>query len=135
MSVQLTKDSIDLGIVVADPEASLAFYRDTLGLEYKRKLDMPGGMTMHQLSTGGSVVKIVSFEKTPESMAPPGGIGGARGYRYFTLSVSNLDQATAEVEKAGYKVTVAPRDIAPGTRISIFEDPDGNWVELLQVGG
>lgn len=31
MTVQLTKDSIDLGIVVRDAEASLAFYRDTLG--------------------------------------------------------------------------------------------------------
>ena len=33
MTVQLTKDSIDLGIHVKDPEKSLAFYRDTLGFE------------------------------------------------------------------------------------------------------
>jgi catechol 2,3-dioxygenase-like lactoylglutathione lyase family enzyme len=33
MAVALTKDSIDLGIVVTDAEASLSFYRDVLGFE------------------------------------------------------------------------------------------------------
>ena len=33
MGVHLTKDSIDLGIVVTDPERSLAFYRDVLGFK------------------------------------------------------------------------------------------------------
>lgn len=33
MGVELTKDSIDLGIVVRDAEASLHFCRDILGLE------------------------------------------------------------------------------------------------------
>ena len=33
MTVQLTKDSIDLGIVVKDGDVALAFYRDTLGFE------------------------------------------------------------------------------------------------------
>ena len=32
MGVELTKDSVDVGIVVKDAEASLKFYRDTLGL-------------------------------------------------------------------------------------------------------
>ena len=33
MDLQLTKDSIDLGIVVRDIDAALAFYRDVLGFE------------------------------------------------------------------------------------------------------
>ena len=36
MSVQLTKQSIDLGIITTNGEAMLAFYRDTLGLRYLR---------------------------------------------------------------------------------------------------
>ena len=42
MGVQLTKDSIDLGIVVSDGEKALAFYRDTLGFEHVG--DMPMGL-------------------------------------------------------------------------------------------
>ena len=36
---QLTKDSIDLGIVVCDAEKSLAFYQDLLGFEFKGEMD------------------------------------------------------------------------------------------------
>ena len=45
MPVQLTKDSIDLGIVISDADASLAFYRDTLGFEHVGDMPMPGGST------------------------------------------------------------------------------------------
>ena len=133
MGVELTKDSIDLGIVVRDAEASLHFYRDILGLEDQGEMPMPGG-TMHRLLCGTSLIKLGSLPSQPEAAAPPGGIGGATGYRYWTLSVSNLDEATAQAEEAGRKVVMSPREIRPGIKISMIEDPDGNWVELLQVG-
>ena len=44
MSVSLTKDSIDLGIVTNDPDAAIAFYRDILGFEDGGESPMPGGM-------------------------------------------------------------------------------------------
>lgn len=132
MGIRLTKDSIDLGIVVRDPEAALRFYRDTLGLPYQTELQMPGGMTMHRLLAGGTVVKIVSFENAPEASAPPGGLQGATGYRYWTLTISNLDEATKAAADAGYTVKMPPTEIRPGIKISMIEDPEGNWVELLQ---
>lgn len=133
MGVQLTKDSIDLGIVVRDAAASLHFYRDILGLEDQGETPMPGG-TMHRLLCGTSLIKLVSLSRAPEASAPPGGIAGATGYRYWTISVSNLDEATARAEEAGRKVVISPREIRPGIRISMIEDPDGNWVELIEVG-
>lgn len=133
MGVQLTKDSIDLGIVVRDAEASLHFYRDILGLEDQGEMPMPGG-TMHRLLCGTSLIKLVSLSRSPAASAPPGGIAGATGYRYWTISVSNLDEVTARAEEAGRNVAVSPREIRPGIKIAMIEDPDGNWVELLQVG-
>jgi catechol 2,3-dioxygenase-like lactoylglutathione lyase family enzyme len=132
LGVQLTKDSIDLGIVVRDAEASLHFYREILGLEDQGEMPMPGG-TMHRLLCGTSLIKLVSLSRAPAASAPPGGIAGATGYRYWTISVSNLDDATARAEEAGRKVVISPREIRPGIKISMIEDPDGNWVELLQV--
>ena len=32
----------------------------------------------------------------------------------------------------GYNVPVAAREIRPGVRIAMVEDPDGNWVEFLE---
>jgi catechol 2,3-dioxygenase-like lactoylglutathione lyase family enzyme len=133
MGVELTKDSVDVGIVVKDAEASLKFYRDTLGLEYERAMAMPDGGTMYRLFCGTSMIKLLTFEKPPKADAPPGGIRGAYGYRYWTISVSNMPELLKECEEAGYKVVVPETEIRPGVSISIVEDPDANWVEFLSV--
>ncbi len=52
MGVELTKDSVDLGIVVRDAEAALHFYRDVLGLEDQGEMPMPGGNWVELLQVG-----------------------------------------------------------------------------------
>lgn len=129
---QLTKDSIDLGIVVSDAEKSLAFYRDLLGFEFQGEMPMPGGGTMYRLMCGTTLLKLVKANNEPPK-ASAGGITGALGYRYFTISVSNIEEVTSSCADAGYKIAVTPREIRAGITISIVEDPDGNLVEFLQV--
>lgn len=131
MGVNLTKDSIDLGIVVSDGEKALAFYRDTLGFEHVGDMPMGGGSTMHRLMCGTSLIKVISGSNPP-AKAAPGGIQGAFGYRYWTISVSNINEVVEACEKGGYKVAVPLREFRPGVTIAIVEDPDGNWVEFLQ---
>ncbi len=133
MSIQLAKDSIDLGIVMNDGDAALKFYRDTLGFEHVASTPMPGGGgTMHRLLCGSSLIKVVVPDSAPEAKAAPGGITGATGYRYWTISVSNLESLVNACRDAGYRIRVEPREIRTGVTIAIIEDPDGNWVELLQ---
>jgi catechol 2,3-dioxygenase-like lactoylglutathione lyase family enzyme len=132
MTVALQKAAIDLGIVTTNGNEMLAFYRATLGLEYLREMPMPGGGTMHQLACGDSVIKLVVLASTP-NRAAPGGIQGATGLRYFTITVKNLGDVLRSLETAGYKIVVKEREIRPGMRIGIVADPDGNWVEFLAV--
>ena len=47
--------------------------------------------------------------------------------------MSNLEALAAACEEAGYKVAVSPREIRPGIKIAMIEDPDGNWLELVDV--
>lgn len=130
MGVQLKKDSIDLGIVVRDGAKALAFYRDTLGFEHIATTPMPG-MTMERLMCGTSMIKVCIPDKDPAASAPAGGIQGATGYRYWTISVSNIEELAKSCADAGYKVVVPVREIRPNVRIAIVEDPEGNWVEFL----
>jgi catechol 2,3-dioxygenase-like lactoylglutathione lyase family enzyme len=130
MSVNLTKDSIDLGIVTNDAAASIAFYRDVLGFEDLGEFPMPGGV-MRRLQCGTSTIKIVALKRAPEASAPPGGIGGGTGYRYWTISVSNLAEIVATCEAAGAKIAIPITELRPGVTIAMVEDPDGNWVEFL----
>lgn len=132
MGVELTKDSIDLGIVTTAQEAMVGFYRDVLGFEDGGEMPMPGG-TMHRLVCGTSAIKIVSTKRTPAATAPPGGIQGATGYRYWTISVANLEDVVKACESSGRKVVVPITELRPGITIAIVEDPDGNWVELLRT--
>jgi catechol 2,3-dioxygenase-like lactoylglutathione lyase family enzyme len=95
---------------------------------------MPGGGTMHRLLCGTSVIKVIQPGKEPPAVAPPGGIPGAYGYRYWTMQVSNIDEITDACAAAGYKVAVPVREFRPGVTIAIVEDPDGNWVEFVRMG-
>ncbi len=134
MGIKLAKDSIDIGIVVSDGAKALVFYRDTLGFNHVGDMPMPsGGGTMHRLMCGTSLIKVVDPGRTLDAKATAGGIQGAYGYRYWTISVTNLEELTKAVGDAGYKVVTQPREIRPGVRIAIVEDPDGNSLEFLQT--
>jgi len=131
MGVELTKDSIDLGVTTRDIDAALKFYRDTLGLDPIGEMPMPGTGTMHLLKCGKSLVKVIALDKEPPATGPAGGIRGATGYRYWTLSVSNLAEMLAACSDAGYTVVIPETELRPGVKIGMVEDPDGNWVEFL----
>jgi catechol 2,3-dioxygenase-like lactoylglutathione lyase family enzyme len=132
MVVKLKKDSIDLGIVTNNGEAMIAFYRDVLGFGDLGETAIAGS-TMRRLECGTSAVKIVVPDK-PAPDGVPGGIPRATGYRYWTMSVSNLSEIVAACEDAGRTVVVPIREIRPGVTIAIVEDPDGNWVEFVDYG-
>ena len=132
MPLKLTKDSIDLGIVTNDPDKALGFYRDVLGFEDAGSTPMPGG-NMHRLLCGTSMIKLVTPRKAPPAEAPAGGIQGATGYRYWTISVSNISELVDQCAAANVKIVVPITELAPGITIAIVEDPDGNWVEFLET--
>jgi predicted enzyme related to lactoylglutathione lyase len=133
MKLEIAKDSIDIGIVTNNIDSMLKFYRDTLGLELEGELDMPGGMKMTRLICGTTIVKLVVMAQDPGNKPAPGGLAGGTGYRYWTISCNNLEAVTEKCDQAGYTIQVAPREIRPGVTISMIEDPDGNWLELLQM--
>ncbi len=79
-----------------------------------------------------SARKIVVLPTVP-ARAAPGGIQGAAGFRYFTITVGNITQMMQACADGGRKAVVPEREIRPGVRIGIVEDPDGNWVEFLAI--
>ena len=133
MSLELTKEGVDLGIVTAKPEAMIAFYRDTLGLVQEPDTPFPAGGTMHRLWCGKSLIKIVAPDHAPVETPPPAPLTRSTGYRYWTISVANIKALTQTCADAGYEVAMDVTEVRPGVTISMIVDPDGNWVELLQT--
>ncbi len=134
MGVRVAKDAIDLGIVTTNGDAMLTFYRDVLGFEHEGDitLENAGIKVMHRLWFGKSLIKIVVPVKDPGVPPAPGGIQGGTGYRYWTMTIDNLDEVLSAVEAAGQKVVWPRTEVRPGVVVGMVEDPDGNWVEFVQ---
>ncbi len=134
MTARLTKNAIDVGVVVQDAERSLGFWRDFLGFALDEVKDLPGGAgRQYRLRCGESLVKLLALPEPPAS-GPGGGLRGAGGYRYLTLFVSNLEEVVEGARVAGYRVAMEPQ-VSPifPNRIAFLEDPDGNWVEFFET--
>jgi catechol 2,3-dioxygenase-like lactoylglutathione lyase family enzyme len=130
--VKLAKDSIDLGIVVSDIDASLAFYRDLLGFEYVTRVDFPlGGGDMHFVAAGTTSLKLIAPTTAPlaaEKVALP----AVTGPRYFTFTVSNIEEIAAALAETGAVVVAPLTKLSSGVTLLIVNDPDGNNVEFVQ---
>ena len=133
VGVELTSRGIDVGIVVADLGRAIAFYRDLLGLADEGEMPMPTGGRMRRLRCGESLVKLIQPHEPPITDDRERTLTDAAGIRYLTVSVSNLDDLHDELVDAGIDEVLPPLDIRPGVRISMLEDPDRNWIELMQA--
>jgi lactoylglutathione lyase len=54
----------------------------------------------------------------------------ARGWRYITLQIADIDATHAELRSKGVREGLAPITLGDVARISMILDPDGNWIEL-----
>ena len=132
MKAVLMKPAVDIGVVVADPDPMVAFYRDLLGFEDLGSVTVPGFGDFHRLGCGESTIKLLLPERPAAAADHAGGFSGTRGLRYFTLSVSNLDEIIEAAATSGVKFAVPVTPLGR-IRMAMLEDPEGNAVELLEM--
>lgn len=122
-----------------DPEASLTFYRDTLGFDVL--LDVGHG-TMRWITVAPAGQTSTTIVLTPPAADP--GITDderrtitemmAKGtYAAIILGSKNLDETFEKVQATGAEVMQEPVDQPYGFRDCAFRDPAGNTVRIKQV--
>ena len=133
MSNTFTKAGFDLGMVTTRGDEMLTFYRDVIGLEFEATISMEalGVAAMHRLWANESLLKIVVPTKDVDAGAD-GGMMGATGMRYFTLSVANVQAALDACVAADAVIIWDRREARPGVVVGMVEDPDGNCVEFIE---
>jgi lactoylglutathione lyase len=127
---QLVKPTIDIGIVTTNQEAMVDFYGNVVGFPALPDVPMDGFL-VKRFQVGDCVLKIVTFDEKPGGTHAAGMLGDSTGLRYWTVSVSNLDEIIAAVEAAGQKVVEGPTEVRPGVTIVLVADPDGNLLEFV----
>jgi glyoxylase I family protein len=109
--------------VVADTEASLAFYSGVLGLQQMERPDL--GFSGAWLRLGEQQLHLLELPNIDPTTGRPE--HGGRD-RHVALSTAALDPIRETLDKAGVSYTLS----ISGRRALFCRDPDGNAVEILE---
>ena len=118
-------------LVVADLDASAAFYSDVFGLKERYRVqDDIGGRSMQEIlfeptAPGGAMFVLLHFDDMPESTA---------GSVLAGFVTDEIEDVFARAVSAGASV-VDPIHDAPehGVRVGFLADPDGHVLEVCQM--
>ena len=122
-----------------DPDAAVAFYRDTLGFEIRNDVGYGGLRWITVGPPGQPGTSIVLY--------PPGADPGitaderrtiaemmAKGtYGIITFATHDLDDTFAKLQASGAEVVQEPTEQPYGIRDCAFRDPAGNLIRINQL--
>jgi uncharacterized glyoxalase superfamily protein PhnB len=122
-----------------DPEASLAFYRDTLGFEVRLDVEYAG---MHWITVGPPDQPDTAIVLYPPAASP--GITEderrtiaemmAKGtFASINLATTDLDGLFERLQAGDAEVVQKPTDQPYGIRDCAFRDPAGNLIRIQQL--
>jgi catechol 2,3-dioxygenase-like lactoylglutathione lyase family enzyme len=133
-----------MGFIVTDLEKAIAFYRDVVGLPEVRRLERDGGpidnvlgyRNTHikgaMLSLGeGHLLELIQYIN-PNPDGRPTEERAVIGGSHLGLRVEDIDAEFAKLVANGAKDLNPPVEVAPGRKVCYMQDPDGNWIELLE---
>ena len=122
-----------------DPDATLAFYRDTLGFEVRKDV---GAGTMRWITVGPADQPGTSILLAPPAADP--GITDderrtiaemmAKGtYGWILLATKDLDATFEKLQSGDVEVVQEPTEQPYGVRDCAFRDPAGNLIRIQEV--
>lgn len=122
-----------------DPEASLAFYRDTLGFEIRNDVEYGG---MHWITVGPAGQPETSIVLYPPAATP--GLTDAEHqvvaemmakgtFASINLASKDLDSAFERIQAGAADVVQEPTEQPYGIRDCSIRDPSGNLIRIQQL--
>ncbi|WP_294201930.1 lactoylglutathione lyase [uncultured Sphingomonas sp.] len=143
---------------IRDPQPSLAFYQDVLGMTLLQKLDfeemkfslyflayLGEGETIPEdpperarfifdRETTLELTHNWGTESDPDFRGYHNGNADPRGFGHIGISVANVTEACARFESMGVPFKKRPQD-GKMKDIAFITDPDGYWIEILSAQG
>ena len=147
-SPKFSSGIVDIGMVAKDLEKTAKFYTEVIGLKEVKGFEASAekatafGLTDNQPAkvrvfvlgetSPSTRLKIMAFPKRPGREPNQKYIHSTLGISYLTLRVVDMTAALARLEKAKVKLLgQTPASLGGNNRITVFHDPDGNFVELI----
>jgi glyoxylase I family protein len=133
------------GFVVADLERAVEFYEGGVGLEVQNRYERQGGpieqvvgytdahLKIAILGIGGEhVLELIQYVNPAPGQRPTSErsvIGGS----HLAFAVDDIQATYKNLSGAGARTLNAPISVAPGRTVCYLQDPDGNWLELMEL--
>lgn len=139
--------TIDVGVVVDDLDASLQFYREVLGMEQRRTIDITEDFGQRSGLTGGHPTeirvltlgegdaatewKLMTFEEVPDAPAESD-ITDQQGMQYITLQVDQLGPYLERARDHDVKpIGDTPIALGEDNHFLLLQAPEGTFVEVI----
>ena len=122
-------------VIVNDPDAALAFYRDTLGLELRNDVARENfrWITVGAASQPGISIVLTNYvQGSPDDLDTVAALVAKGGLYGPHFGARDLDAVFAAVRDAGGEVVQEPTTQPWGVRDCAFRDPSGNLVRVNQ---
>jgi lactoylglutathione lyase len=115
-----------VGYVVSDMAAALAFYRDQVGWDVVMEMDKDGKPWIKFLYINdGSFVELFEGGVRPQSYKS--------NYLHLCLECVDVAASVEELRARGVEIDVEPKTGADNNTQAWIHDPDGNKIELMQI--
>lgn len=133
-----------MGIVVADLDKAVRFYRDILGFKITREMNETGEYIDNLLALKGVKVKTVKMAADNGNLIEllyfaSHQRNGARkdicdwGYSHIAFTVEDLDYEYKRLKGKRIKFNCAPQISPDGkAKVAFCRDPEGNRIELVE---
>ena len=133
------------GLVVADLEKALHFWRDLLGFRIEKQMDESGAhidammglkhvlvTTVKMTAPKGGMVELLYFHSHPDRPAWEG-TPYSTGFTHVAMTVVNLDDAYEKLSSAGAEF-FAPPQYSPDGAVKVIycKGPEGVLLELVE---
>ncbi|MBT7924110.1 MAG: VOC family protein, partial [Opitutae bacterium] len=147
------QQTIDLGVVVADVEKSLAFYKGVVGFtdvegfkvagDFPKKVGLTDGaaLDIHVLVLGedetATKLKVMQVKsEKPARVIKQRNIHSTTGFSYVSIFVTDVDAVLERAKAAGHKPYAQspqrlPEGLPQDVCLLMLKDPDGNFVEII----
>ncbi len=132
------------GFVVKDIDKSVAFYKEVIGLEVAREIEREGDAPsqllgyddMHYKAAllnmgGGHKLELIQY-MNPEPTDRPTEERNVLGASHLAFMVDDMQATFERILSGGGQKLNAPVEVAPSRVCCYLQDPDGNWIELIE---
>ena len=132
------------GVVVLDLDKAVEFYRDAVGLKLRGTFEFGDESTAQVVGYKGAKIRAAELVSADgqmiellEYITPPAPHRRSeersfQGASHLAFKVDDIQKTYESLINKGGRKLNPPVEESPGVKVCYLQDPEGNWIELVE---